>query len=327
MTDHDGLYHRLFSDPRLVAELLRGFVAGPWLDDLDVDGMTRLNAKFHAPTLERRDSDVIWCIPRRSGGEAYLVLLLEFQSNSDPWMSLRVLVYVGLLWQHLITENRLLPDGKLPPVLPVVLHNGGGRWGAPLELRALIGLPEGSLLWRWQPALHYYLVDEVAYDEADLARREGLVPLLFRLENSPDPERVVAVVDALLAIFAGNPGLASLRPVFVEMLAAVMGPLAPGLRVPAELLEVRSMLAARAEIWKQQWKQEGLQQGLQQGRQQGLQQGRQEGEAALLLRLLERRFGPLPGWAQARIADADRETLENWGLRLLDGGSLEDVLA
>ena len=60
-----------------------------------------------------------------------------------------------------------------------------------------------------------------------------------------------------------------------------MGPLAPGIAVPEELLEVRNMLATRAETWKQQWLQEGRQ------------EGRQEGEAALLVRLLERRFGVL----------------------------------
>jgi hypothetical protein len=79
------------------------------------------------------------------------------------------------------------------------------------------------------------------------------------------------------------------------------------------------MLATRAEAWKQQW--------LQEGRQEGEQRGRQEGEAALLLRQLERRFGALPGWARDRIAAADTAALEGWGLRILDAGSLEDVLA
>ena len=54
--------------------------------------------------------------------------------------------------------------------------------------------------------------------------------------------------------------------------------------------------------------------------------GRQQGEAALLLRQLERRFGALPGWASDRIAAADTAALEEWGLRVLDAGSLDDVL-
>jgi hypothetical protein len=58
------LYHRLFDHPGMVAQLLREFVAEPWLDDLDLDGMERLNAKFHADTGERREGDIIWRILR-----------------------------------------------------------------------------------------------------------------------------------------------------------------------------------------------------------------------------------------------------------------------
>ncbi len=55
------------------------------------------------------------------------MLFLEFQSTPDPWMALRMLVYVGLLWQQLVREQRLMPDGRLPPVLPVVLYHGDAR--------------------------------------------------------------------------------------------------------------------------------------------------------------------------------------------------------
>ena len=130
MTEHDSTYHRLFIHPGMVARLLREFVAGPWLDGLDLDGMERLNAKLHADTSARRDGDMIWRIPRHGGADTWLVLLLEFQSSSDPWMALRVMVYAGLLWQHLVKEKRLPPDGKLPPILPVVLYNGDRRWTA-----------------------------------------------------------------------------------------------------------------------------------------------------------------------------------------------------
>jgi len=314
MPDHDALYHRLFSHPGMVAQLLREFVAGPWLDDLELDGMERLNAKFHAETSERRDADMIWRIPRRGGGDTYLVLLLEFQSTPNHWMALRALVYAGLLWQHLEKERRLPPDGRLPPVLPVVLYNGDRRWAAPLTLHELIGLPETSPLWRWQPNMRYYMVDEGGFSEADLAARDALPALLFRLESSPDPARVVTLADAVLAWFARYPGFEGLRSAFAELLGGLMGPLAPDVRVPEELLEVRNMLASRAENWKQQWLQEGRQ------------EGRQEGEAALLLRLLERRFGALPGWARERIATADTVALEEWGLRVLEAGSLDDVL-
>ena len=138
---------------------------------------------------------------------------------------------------------------------------------------------------------------------------------LFRLEGSPDPAQAVVLADAVLAWFRRHPGFERVRPVFVDLLGAILAPLAPGVRVPEELLEVRNMLATRAESWKQQWLQEGEQ------------RGRQEGEATILLRQLERRFGALPGWARDRIATADTAALEDWGLRVLDAASLDDVLA
>jgi hypothetical protein len=318
MADHDSVYHKIFGHPGMVAQLLRDFLAEPWLDDLDLDRMERLNAKFHAETGERREGDMIWRIPRRGGGDTYLMLLLEFQSTPDRWMALRALVYVGLLWQHLVREKQLPPDGRLPPVMPVVVYNGDPRWAMPLALRELVGLPENTPLWRYQPEMRYHLVDEGAFSDDDLAARDTLAALLFRLEASPDPDRVVALADAVLAWFGRHPGFDGLRPLFAELLGGLMGPLAPGVRVPEELLEVRNMLATRAEDWKRQW--------LQEGRAEGLTEGLMKGEAALLLRQLERRFGALPAEVKARVAAADTAALEVWGLRVLDAGSLEDVL-
>lgn len=323
MTDYDGIYHQIFGRPELVAQLLREFAPGPWLDDHDLDHIMRSNAKFHTEASERREGDEVWKIPRRTGGNTYLLLMLEFQAKSDRWMALRLLVYVGLVWQHVIDAKELLPDGRLPPVLPVVLHRGKPGWAAPTDLCELIGLDAGSALWQFQPALHYYVIDEVSFKEADLERRPGLVPLLFRAETTSDPGRLLAVVDALMAELGRNADFATLRRAFTQLLAGSMGPLPEGMLVPDDLVELRNMLEARFEDWAQ----EMLQKGRQEGRQEGEQTGRQAGEVALLTRQLERRFGPLPVWARDRIAAAGTEALENWGLRVLDGVSLDAVLA
>jgi hypothetical protein len=66
--DHDGLYHRFFSDPAIVARLLREFVAGPWLDGLDLDNAANREANNAA---RQRFCCVSWsggsasCLPRR----------------------------------------------------------------------------------------------------------------------------------------------------------------------------------------------------------------------------------------------------------------------
>jgi hypothetical protein len=317
LPDHDALYHRLFSQPAMVAQLLREFVAEPWVADLDLAAMQRVNAKFHARRGARRDGDVIWRIALRAGGEAYLLLMLEFQSTQDRWMALRVMTYAGLLWQHVVQENRLTPDGRLPPIFPVVLYNGDPRWTMPLSLASLIGLSKDSPLWQWQPDMRYHIIDEGAFPDADLASRDTLAALLFRLENAPDPEQIEAIVDAVINWFRRHDGFEALRPMFATLahrVVAMTEGTTPGVRVAENLLEVKTMLANRPAEWKQRWTQEGLD------------KGRREGTVALLTRQLERRFGALPDSVKDRIAAADTPELEEWSLRVLDAGSLDDVL-
>ncbi len=62
------------------------------------------------------------------------------------------------------------------------------------------------------------------------------------------------------------------------------------------------------------------------GRLKGRQEGRQEGEAALFLRLVERKFGPTGEAMRQRIAAADSETLLAWSERILTADDLEAVL-
>ena len=74
--------------------------------------------------------------------------------------------------------------------------------------------------------------------------------------------------------------------------------------------------------------QQGLQQGLEQGLEQGLQQGKLQGERALLLRLLEQRFGEAVDAATSqRIAVASAEQIERWADRVLSVATLAEVLA
>jgi hypothetical protein len=64
----------------------------------------------------------------------------------------------------------------------------------------------------------------------------------------------------------------------------------------------------------------------QKARQKGLQEGRQAGELTVLRRLIEKRFGALPGWARERLASMPAAELEDLGERLLDAVSMDELL-
>ncbi|MFB6260954.1 MAG: DUF4351 domain-containing protein, partial [Thiohalorhabdaceae bacterium] len=58
----------------------------------------------------------------------------------------------------------------------------------------------------------------------------------------------------------------------------------------------------------------------------GKKEGRQEGEATVLLRMIERKFGPEAAAAyRERIQKADTETLLAWSDRILTAEAVEDL--
>jgi len=66
---------------------------------------------------------------------------------------------------------------------------------------------------------------------------------------------------------------------------------------------------------------------LDQARYEGREEGREEGTTTLLAAQLAHKFGPLPGWAATRMAQADEATLNRWALRILEAQRIDDVFS
>ncbi len=68
-----------------------------------------------------------------------------------------------------------------------------------------------------------------------------------------------------------------------------------------------------------------LEQKLHEGINLGVEQGLQAGEADMLCRLLMRRFGDLPQWAQERVKSAAKTQIEAWFDHAIDANTLDEV--
>lgn len=143
---HDASYKLLYSHPVMVADLLRGFVLGDWVNELDMATLKKLSGSYISDDLRDREDDLIWRV--RFGQDwLYVYLLLEFQSTVDAWMAVRIQTYVGLLYQDLIRTDRLTEDRQLPPVLPIVLYNGEPLWTAPADIAEPSWLNPSQVSW------------------------------------------------------------------------------------------------------------------------------------------------------------------------------------
>ena len=257
---HDAAYKLLFSHPRMVEDLLRGFAAPGWSDSLDFATLEKLPSEFVSEDLRRRSGDGVWRVRFRDEW-LYVLVLLEFQSTVDRHMALRILVYTGLLYQDLIRREAAGADGRLPPVLPVVLYNGHSRWTAPLDMSELIA-PVGEDLARYQPVQRYFVLDGGIRRDDDLPR-SNLVSAVVRLENSRTPADLRRVVDALVEWLPG-PGQQEIKRSFGEWIRLVFAQ--RGLDVSElpsrpQLEEVQTMLADRVKEWFDEAEEKGIERG------------------------------------------------------------------
>ena len=289
----DPNYKRLFSFPRMVEDLLRGFLPGQWLAELDFSTLDKLPTEYVSDELLKRHGDCVWRV-RRRGGWLYLLVLLEFQSTDEPRMALRILAYTSLLYQELVRNDALDAGGRLPAVLPIVLYNGEARWRAAVEVGELIA-PVGPELAPYQPSQRYHVVDERHVGAEDLPGT-NLMAAVLGLEQSRTPGDVVRVAG-LLVEWLRDPRDRELKRTFTDWVWRLAGQFTPGDAEPAPVrtLEgVRMTLEERLAEWPKQWFREGHEQGVREGVEQGIERGIEQGlehERALLRRLAASRFG------------------------------------
>ena len=88
-------------------------------------------------------------------------VLLEFQSSIDRFMAVRVLTYVGLLYQDLIRASKNRDGVSLPAILPIVLHSGDKTWSVAEDFASLLDdVPKA--LQQYRPHLRYLLIELVS---------------------------------------------------------------------------------------------------------------------------------------------------------------------
>lgn len=266
----------------------------------------------------------------------WVYLLLEFQSQDDPWMAVRMMVYVGLLAQHLIKE-RQLEDGRLPALIPLVLYNGAQPWRAPTDAGHCFA-PSLPGLARFRPRLMYHLIDEARLQLSPSHDIHNMVEALFKLERSTASDDIIRLILAAGRVLQAPEQKALRRTLdlwFRRLIRRKMPETAePDLATIPNLFEGAPMLEDTLErIFKQAHKdglkagrQAGFQEGRDEGREKGREEGREEGISLMLRRVLEQRFDHLPPWAEQRLSEATRHQLDQWSQHMLSAPSLEALL-
>ena len=118
-------------------------------DRIDFSRLSQLNRSFISDALREQESDLVFRVPfagDSEGEELLIYILIEYQSQVDEAMDLRVLSYMTQIWLEQRREwaAKRIPkaERRLLPILPIVFYTGDQKWEMPLSLSALMDIPE-----------------------------------------------------------------------------------------------------------------------------------------------------------------------------------------
>jgi len=190
---HDRGYKKLFSNKHFFRQLLECFVAQAWIKDIDFNQCEKLDKSYINPHYKETESDILYKVKFKQQ-DAYVYILIEFQSSNNPFMALRVLHYMSSIWLD-YAENHP-SNAKLPPIFPIVLYSGNERWTATTDFKELLEKPD--LFEQYAPQFKYFKIAANEYTQTQLLKLSNVVSMLFLAETHQDIE---LLKEELLSLF------------------------------------------------------------------------------------------------------------------------------
>jgi predicted transposase/invertase (TIGR01784 family) len=315
---HDTYFRESFGRREVARDFLCCRLPPGLLADIDLDSLEIAKDTYVSRELRKAYSDLVYRVRHRDG-ELFIYLLFEHKSHPEYWTLLQLLRYIAAQGDQYRKQR---PDAdSLPPVYPIVIYHGEEAWRAPASFHSLVKpLPrdiEGLI-----PSFSYDLVDLSERTDAEVkgAVLTRLVQLALRWIFSREPiERLRQLITLIEQIEDRNTA--------VDILESLLRYYVQGTkRVDEPEIRVLLQQTTTGEPIMQTFIDRYIEQGREQGRAQGIDLGRQQGEAAMLLRLLEQRFGRPGDAVRERIEAADAETLLDWFERALTADSIDAAL-
>jgi hypothetical protein len=306
----DRALRRLLQNPGNLRDLLADLLPD-LIDRFDFSRLEVLDRDFPLEDWRRRESDLLFRLPfLPSAGDLAPVLvcvLVEHQSDPDPWMPLRMLLYAVLFWERewkaWETQHEPGAAPRLTPVLPVVFHTGPRPWRRYRRLAALLAGPREfrAFVPRWH-TLFWDLADRSA-EEMLQSAGEWLAALAVVRAEREDAETFRQVLARVLRRLEGLSERERMR--WHDLLHFVLSwalrrrprgeqeEILGAARESQDDVRLREEIETMGKMIGQSWEQELLA------------RGQLLAQRDDLRALLEERFGALPTAVAARIEAAD----------------------
>jgi predicted transposase YdaD len=311
---HDQFFKHLLDRPGAAGTLLRERLPRAVTRLLADEPPELMAGSFVTQTLSELRSDRLYRTRTVTGRPVLIYALIEHKSSPDPLIGVQLLGYKAQILKRWIDNtDDARPPGcgplPLPAVLSLVVYHGAERWAVPETLAEAVDADAD--LRPYLVDFRYTLADlgRIADPElsADQALRVRLLVLKWAARDGDLRALLRAVLEAAAALGLDDL-VAALHYILGELdeskaglLREVLAETIPGQEEPIMLtLGEKFKAEGRAE-------------------------GKAEAMAATLLKLLSRRFGPVPSGIEQRVRSAGTDQLDAWLDAVIDAPTLDDV--
>lgn len=328
---HDTLFHFTFVHPLHAASWLCSLWPAEVATAVDWTSLAPADQRLPGLRLRPHFADLVFAANATPSELGTVLLLVEHKSYVAPGLEWQLLRYAVLLQRAHQQQQGLRPE-----VLAAVLQHGEPAAAA----NAMPAAGSTSPFAPYRPHLAY-VVDDLRRDVDRALTGRRLTPLaeltLRALATLPSlaPADVPAFFERwqqLLVTVDRTEGAPEAPPLGSDATDALgFYALAVTDVDPATLAATFTRLLHRPEdtimSTLERTYLKGRTEGLSEGHRHGLREGQSRGKAESLLRLLRRRFGPLPDGTAERLANATSQDLDRWTDRVLDAATLAELFA
>ena len=304
---HDRLFRALVQRPDLGPELVRSCLPQQFAELLADRPIERVPDNIIDQEMRLHQCDCLFRIPAIDGSDQDVYVLIERKSDIDWTVPFKVNRNVAFIRDWGVRQESASPE-LYPLVIPILLYHGGTKWNGPLSFLQIRKPPEEYLPLFAPMGLFLRDLKNIRFQA--LADHPGVRSGLAALKHSRDDEFPNLELRLILSGRRGDG----------ELETQVGGYIVDVCNLDRERFEE----AWQAIIPERRKLMGTLARELIRTGEAG---GRAKGQAETLLRLLHRRFGPLPESVEARIRASVALDVDAWIDTVLEAKSVDDVLA
>lgn len=328
---HDKFFKQSMSEIIVAKEFFEAHLPENFLKKIDLTTLELEKNSFIDEAYKATEADVVYSV-RMADSQAYIYLLCEHQSEVDPIIALRLHVYiVRIMEMHL----KKFPNDPIPFVYPLIVYSGDKIWDAPPDIFSLFG--ENETLAREWFLKPYQMLDIQRMTDLELRRHlcSGLIEFSLKCRRAFDLENYLEnLFSWLQELIVQNPRGEFIGRTVLYYMMDIIEEKNKELFITKIQQQLSSKYRGETMTLRESFERDGFEKGIKQGMEQGIEQGIKQGiregiakgEREMLLRLLQRKFGPISKQHQYQIEQADIEQLQQWSDTLFFANSIDACL-